>query len=75
MASPTLLSLKYDKAANTLEVLDQLVIPHDTRYVPVTNSEEAWAVIRKMQVGPGLSRPARAPPGPSDLTPCVCLSL
>lgn len=44
----TLQSLKYSRG--TLEVLDQLVIPHETSYVPVTCVEEAWSVIKQMQV-------------------------
>jgi len=46
----SLQSLKYSRAAGTLEVLDQLKVPHATIYVPVVNCEEAWSVIRKMQV-------------------------
>jgi len=47
----TLHSLKYSRQEKKcLEVLDQLKVPHNITYVPVTNSEEAWAVIRSMQV-------------------------
>ena len=46
----TLQSLKYSRAANTLEVLDQLLVPHETSYVAVAGSEDAWGVIRRMQV-------------------------
>ena len=50
MAENSLLSLKYDRASNTLEVLDQLLVPHQRVMVPVTDCEAAWTVIRQMQV-------------------------
>ena len=31
-------------------MLDQLLVPHDTQYVTLTSSEDAWGVIRRMQV-------------------------
>lgn len=43
-------SLRWDSKAKTLAVLDQLCIPHQTLYLEVKNSEDAWQVIRKMQV-------------------------
>jgi len=46
----TLLSLKYSRADSSLEVLDQLEVPHRTVYIPVPDCEAAWSVIRKMQV-------------------------
>jgi methylthioribose-1-phosphate isomerase len=49
-ASSMLQSLKYSRSANTLEVLDQLLVPHETTYVAVAGSEDAWGVIRRMQV-------------------------
>jgi methylthioribose-1-phosphate isomerase len=45
-----LTSLEYDAAAGKLLVLDQLLLPHEKVMVPVRGSEEAWTVIRKMQV-------------------------
>jgi len=41
-------SLRY--ARGSLQVIDQLKLPHECEYVPVTTSEEAWSVIKKMQV-------------------------
>lgn len=34
----------------TLSVLDQLLLPHKTTYIPITNVEDAWTVIRTMQI-------------------------
>ena len=34
-----------------LKVLDCLKIPGESVYLPISDSEEAWAVIRSMQVG------------------------
>jgi len=43
-------SLRYDPAGPTMEVLDQLLIPHETKYLPIKSTEDAWSVIRKMQI-------------------------
>lgn len=48
--SNTLQSLKYSRESNSLEVLDQLKVPHSSDYVTVKNCEDAWSVIRTMQV-------------------------
>ena len=45
-------SLHY--ANGQLEVLDQLLLPHEIKYVIVKNCEEGWNVIKRMQVGLGL---------------------
>jgi hypothetical protein len=50
MADNTLLSLKYDRASNRLEVLDQLLVPHQRVMIDVPDCEAAWSVIREMQV-------------------------
>ena len=42
-------SLRFSRAAG-LEVLDQLQVPAQKKYIPVRNSEDAWNVVRKMQV-------------------------
>lgn len=34
----------------TLSVLDQLLLPHQTTYVPIHNVHDAWSVIRSMQI-------------------------
>ena len=49
-AEDSLLSLKYDRASNVLEVLDQLLVPHQRVMIPVADCEAAWTVIRQMQV-------------------------
>lgn len=41
-------SIKYNKGS--LEVLDQLLLPLQTRYVRITGVEDGWKVINKMQV-------------------------
>ncbi|TKR77623.1 hypothetical protein L596_018557 [Steinernema carpocapsae] len=48
--SESLKSLKYDKEANRLQILDQLLIPHETKYVEVEGVEDGFSVIKKMQV-------------------------
>lgn len=44
----SLQSLKY--ARGSLQVLDQLLLPNETLYIDVTGVDDAWSVIRKMQV-------------------------
>ena len=46
--SSTLQSLKY--TTGSLEVIDQLKLPHECVYIPVKDTEAAWSVIKKMQV-------------------------
>jgi 5-methylthioribose kinase len=41
-------SLEYSRGS--LSVLDQLLLPLEKKYIPVTGHEDAWAVIRSMQV-------------------------
>lgn len=41
-------SIKYKRGC--LEILDQLLLPLQTRYVKVTGVEDGWKVINKMQV-------------------------
>lgn len=51
--SANLQSLRYntkDGSKPTLSVLDQLLIPHEKKYVDVPDVEAAWSVIRKMQI-------------------------
>ncbi|CAJ0609901.1 unnamed protein product [Cylicocyclus nassatus] len=43
-------SFRFDEKNNELYVLDQLLLPHKTEFVPVKNTEDAFAVIRSMQV-------------------------
>lgn len=44
----TLLAIKYEK--NHLEILDQLLLPAQTKYIQVKGVEDGWKVINKMQV-------------------------
>jgi len=41
-------SLQYSRGS--LSVLDQLLLPLEKKYVPLTTSQDAWSVIRTMQV-------------------------
>lgn len=34
----------------SLSVLDQLLLPHQTTYIPINNVNDAWSVIRSMQI-------------------------
>ena len=44
----TLEAIRY--TSGRLEVLDQLLLPHQSVYVPVTDTDGGWSVINKMQV-------------------------
>ena len=33
-----------------LEILDQLLLPLESKYIPVNDTKDGWDVIRKMQV-------------------------
>lgn len=41
-------AIKYSN--KKLEILDQLLLPAESKYLPVENVEDGWQVIRKMQV-------------------------
>jgi len=45
---PALESVRYSRGS--LEVLDQLLVPHQKAYVPVADADGAWQTIRTMQV-------------------------
>ena len=44
----TLEAIRYNDGR--LEILDQLLLPHSSKYIPVNNTEDGWSVIKKMQV-------------------------
>ncbi|KAF0769990.1 methylthioribose-1-phosphate isomerase isoform X2 [Aphis craccivora] len=50
----TLQAIKYENG--TLEVLDQLLLPKESKYIPILGVEDGWKVINKMQVGGPYSR-------------------
>lgn len=53
MTSTTNASLQaviYEKKEIRLQVLDQLLVPHEKIYIPIATLEDAWNVIRKMQI-------------------------
>ena len=39
-----------DNGEPKLSVLDQLLVPHEKKYIPVPDVEAAWSVIRLMQI-------------------------
>jgi methylthioribose-1-phosphate isomerase len=47
---PTLQAIKYHKDSKTLTILDQLVLPHETRYVTINSSDDAFWAIKNMVV-------------------------
>ncbi|XP_059095068.1 methylthioribose-1-phosphate isomerase-like isoform X2 [Tigriopus californicus] len=46
----TLEAIRYDRSNGVLEVLDQLLLPLDHVYISVHNVDQAWTVIRNMNV-------------------------
>lgn len=44
----TLKAIKYENG--TLEILDQLLLPAQSKYLEVKGVEDGWKVINKMQV-------------------------
>lgn len=51
----TLQAIRWSKVDGKLEILDQTLLPADTRYIQVKGVEDGWKVINKMQVGLSLS--------------------
>lgn len=44
----TLEAIRYQNG--TLEILDQLLLPGETKYIPILGVEDGWKAINKMQV-------------------------
>lgn len=44
----TLQAIKYKRGS--LDILDQLLLPDSTCYIPIKNTEDGWQAIKKMQV-------------------------
>ena len=44
-------AIKFKSSNGTLEVLDQLLLPHKMSYIKIHTVEDGWNVINKMQVG------------------------
>lgn len=44
----TLQAIKYERGR--LDILDQLLLPDTSRYVPIKDTEDGWQAIKKMQV-------------------------
>lgn len=49
----TLQAIKYERGR--LQILDQLLLPDTSRYLPIHGTEDAWQAIKKMQVGSTLN--------------------
>lgn len=43
-------SIKFDKTKPSLQILNQLLLPHTTKWVEITNTEDAHAAIKSMVV-------------------------
>ncbi|CAH6719598.1 methylthioribose-1-phosphate isomerase [[Candida] jaroonii] len=46
----TLEAIKFDRSNVSLEILDQLLLPYQTHYIDISNIEDAYDAIKKMQV-------------------------
>ncbi|ODV79703.1 Methylthioribose-1-phosphate isomerase [Suhomyces tanzawaensis NRRL Y-17324] len=46
----TLQAIKFDKEQVALSILDQLLLPYPTTYIPINTIEDAFQAIKKMQV-------------------------
>lgn len=46
----TLQAIKFDRETKTLDILDQLLIPYATEYIPIKSIEDAYQAIKLMQV-------------------------
>lgn len=57
----TLQAIKYENG--TLEVLDQLLLPKESKYIPILGVEDGWKVINKMQVRGALHLRSPTPRG------------
>lgn len=44
-------AIKFKSSNGSLEVLDQLLLPHTMSYIKISTVEDGWNVINKMQVG------------------------
>jgi len=65
----SLQSIKYSRGS--LEILDQLLLPGQSKYVVVRGVEDGWKVINKMQVR--MPRPAPFPASlNSPRSPAYC---
>jgi methylthioribose-1-phosphate isomerase len=43
-------AIKFNAENGTLEVLDQLLLPHLMKYIKINSVEDGWNAINKMQV-------------------------
>lgn len=50
MSENKLNAIKFDKSDVTLSILDQLLLPYQTKYLPIATIKDAYNVIKAMQV-------------------------
>ena len=50
LAMPALEGIRYNAQDGSLTILNQLLLPHEIVYEPVTTVEDAWKAIREMKV-------------------------
>ena len=50
MPAMSLQAISYTPKPNSLSILDQLLLPHRTTYVPIKNADDAFKAIRSMRV-------------------------
>lgn len=43
-------AIKFNKETKSLEILDQLLLPYSTTYIPIRSIQDAYQAIKKMQV-------------------------
>lgn len=48
----TLEAIKYKRGQ--LDILDQLLLPDQSKYISINDTEDAWSAIKKMQVNAAL---------------------
>ena len=53
----TLEAIRYSDGK--LEILDQLLLPLESKYIPINNTEDGWKAIKQMQVNMRCSRDGR----------------
>lgn len=68
----TLQAIKW--SGDRLEILDQLLLPQESKYIPVNGVEDGWKAINSMQVTPNLGAHAQSSPGLRFKSPSLVCS-
>lgn len=50
MSKDTLEAIRFDKENVTLDILDQLLLPYESRYINIKSIQDAFEAIKLMQV-------------------------